>query len=302
MDTHACIHTREHCQLTALRGSAGSYGSRLAYAQLTIQRLGERHADFWASFTQLPSLCKLQAPRNPDFLCFLYLSGPLHYAGALLPCVGLGRARRQKTRVNESCSVVPCLKTLVACILSRSIIVCSKRVSLKPSVAIVARSSSPPSAFATYCLPFVMPFLKTPVPSRPLSLLWTPFRCYVISYFSPSLRGWSSLHAEPYPILSGVRWLFVHLLDSEHLGSQGLWHIAASINVGFFSYCDNRRNCSLYHQPLIEKSGIESPWLQEIQLFHFLYEEMAPGEFGDVFNMPFIYSLFDKKLSSTHRL
>lgn len=47
-------YTREHCQLTALHGSAGSYGSCLAYAQLMIQRLRERHADFWASFTQLP--------------------------------------------------------------------------------------------------------------------------------------------------------------------------------------------------------------------------------------------------------
>lgn len=166
---------------------------------------------------------------------------------------------------------MPCLNTLVACILSRSIVVYSKRVSLMPSVSIVARSRSPPPT--NYCLPFVMPFLQTPVPSKPLSLLWTPFRCYVISYFSPSLCGWSSLHAEPYPILSGVFtgclcifWTVSTLevgdspLCSEN--TLSVWHIAASINVGLASYCDSTGNCSLYHRPLrvdIEKSGVESP-------------------------------------------
>lgn len=206
MDTQACMHTCEHCQLTALSGSLpGLKGPALHMHSLRFKDSGNAMQISGPPLHGflLSVLCKLQAPRNPDFLCSLYLSGPLHYIEALLPCVGLGRAYRQKTGELEL-SVVQCLKTFVACILSSPIVVYSKRVSLMPSVSIVARSKSPPSTFATYCLPFVMPFLKTPVPSKPRSLLWTPFRCYVISYFPPPLWGWSSLHAEPYPILSGV--------------------------------------------------------------------------------------------------
>lgn len=215
------------------------------------------------------SLYKSQAPRDPDFLCFLYLSGPLLYIEALLPCAGLGGACRQKTGViGAVCCAMS--NTLVACILSSSIVVYSKRVSLMPSVSIVARSRSPPST--TYCLPFVMSFLQTPVPSKPLSLLWTPFRCYVISYFSPSLCGWSSLHAEPYPILSSVSagcvcsfWTVSTLAvrDSPLCSVNTLQRLAhCSFDKCGLSYCDSRGNCSLYRRPLrvdIEKSGVESP-------------------------------------------
>ena len=137
---------------------------------------------------------------------FPLLLRPLHCIGALHPHAGLGRASRQKAGVNVELTAVQFPNTFVAHTLSSSIVICSRRVSLTPTVFIMARGRNPLFTFATCCLPFAMSSLKTPQFCQSPSHSSGPHSDALSSVTFLSIPlGQSSPHTELYRILSGAR-------------------------------------------------------------------------------------------------